>query len=88
MGRCWELPLGAHGQGAGVQAVQVGHDEQQVRRGLDGQEAAAGNVYSQGVFKALDGGADRCLQLDDVLPAIERLSKKEETLFLFNLVQK
>lgn len=25
-----ELPLGAHGERAGIQAVQVGHDQQQV----------------------------------------------------------
>lgn len=73
MGCCWELPLGAHGEGARLQAVQVGHDQQQVRCGLDRQEAAAGNVYSQGVVEAFDRRADRRLKLDDVQPSIQRL---------------
>lgn len=82
---CWELSLWAHGERAGVQAVQVGHDQQEVRRGLDGQEAAARHVDSHGVIEAFDGGADRRLQLDDVLPAVERLTRmerREETRWL------
>lgn len=71
--RCWELSLGAHGERAGLQAVQVRHDQQQVGRGLYRQEAAAGNVDAHGVVKAFDGSADCCLQLDDILPAIKRL---------------
>lgn len=69
-----ELPLGAHGEGAGLQAVQVGHDQQQVRRCLDGQEAAARYVDAQGVVEAFDGGADCRLQLDDVVPAVKCLT--------------
>lgn len=83
--RCWELPLGAHGERAGVQAVQVGHDQQQVRRGLYRQEAAARHVDAHGVVKAFDGSANRCLQLDDVLPTIKRLMGtkiREETCWL------
>lgn len=73
VGRGRELSLVAHGERARLQAVQVGHDQQQVGGGLDGQEAAAGYVDAQGVVEALDGGADCCLQLDDVLPTIQRL---------------
>lgn len=68
-----ELSLGAHGEGAGLQAVQVGHDQQQVRRGFDGKEAAAGDVYPHRVVEAFDRRADRRLQLDDVQPSVERL---------------
>lgn len=74
---CWELPLGAHGERASLQAVQVGHDQEEVRRSLDRQEAAAGNIYSQGIVEAFDGRADRSLQLDDVLPAVKRLITRE-----------
>ena len=80
--RCRELSLGAHGERAGVQAVQVGHDQQQVRRGLYWQEAAPRHVDAQSVVEAFDGGADRRLQLDDVLTAVKRLinqKKGEET---------
>lgn len=79
-----ELSVGAHGERALVQAVQVGHDQQQVRRGLDWQEAAARYVDAQGVIEAFDGGADRRLQLDDVQAAVERLMSKgrEETRWL------
>lgn len=73
-----ELPSGAHGERAGVQAVQVGHDQQQVRRCLHGQEAAAWHVDAEGVVEGLNGCADRRLQLDDVLPAIEGLATKRE----------
>lgn len=76
MGCCWELPLGAHVEGARLQAVQVGHDQQQVRRGLDRQEPAAGNVYPQGVVEAFDRRADRRLKLDDVQPSVERLKTR------------
>lgn len=71
--RCWELSLGAHGERAGLQAVQVGHDQQQVRRGFNRQEAAARYVYSQGVVETFDGCADRCLQLDDILSTVKCL---------------
>lgn len=71
--RRWELPLGAHGERAGLQAVEVGHDQQQVGRGLDRQEAAARHVDAQRVVKAFDGGADGRLQLDYVLPTVKRL---------------
>lgn len=71
--RCWELSLGAHGERAGLQAVKVGHDQQQVRCGLNGQEAAARHIDAQGVVKAFDGGTHRRLQLDDILPTVERL---------------
>lgn len=73
MGRGGELPPGAHGERARVQAVQVGHDQQQVGGGLDGQEAAAGDVDAQGVVEGLDGRAHRRLQLDDILASIQRL---------------
>lgn len=85
MRRRWELSLGAHGERAGLQAVQVGHDQQQVRCGLDGQEAAARYVDAQGVVEAFDGRADRRLQLDDVVPAVKRLittKRTEETCWL------
>lgn len=77
-----ELSLGAHGERAGVQAVQVGHDQQQVRRGLHRQEAAARDVYSQRVVEAFDGRADRRLQLDDVLTAVESLRQQRENLLV------
>lgn len=77
--RCRELSLGAHGERAGVQAVQVGHDQQQVRRGLYWQEAAPRHVDAQSVVEAFDGGADRRLQLDDVLTAVERLTAETRT---------
>ena len=73
MGGGGELPPAAHGQRAGVQAVQVGHDQQQVGRGLDGQEAAPRHVDAHGVVKALDGRPYGGLQLDHVLPALQRL---------------
>lgn len=73
-----ELPLGAHGERAGLQAVQVGHDQQQVRRGLDGQEAPARHVDAQRVVEALDGGAHGRLQLDDVLTAVQRLRAERD----------
>lgn len=73
MWRRWELSLGAHGERAGLQAVKVGHDQQQVWRGFDRQEAAARYIDAQGVVKAFDGGTDRRLQLDDILPTVERL---------------
>lgn len=76
MRRCRELSLRAHVERASIQAVQVGHDQKQVRRSLDRQEAAAGNVYSQGVVEAFDGRTHRSLQLDDVLPAVERLMNR------------
>lgn len=76
MRRCRELSLRAHVERAGIQAVQVGHDQKQVRRSLDWQEAAAGNVYSQGVVEAFDGRTHRSLQLNDVLPAVERLMNR------------
>lgn len=76
--RCWELSLGAHGERAGLQAVKVGHDQQQVRRGFDRQEAAAGYIDAQGVVKAFDGGTDRRLQLDDILPTVERLIRAKK----------
>lgn len=66
MRRCGKLPLLAHGERAGVQAVQVGHHQQEVGRGLHRQEAATGDVHSHGVLKALNGGAHCGLQLDDV----------------------
>lgn len=77
--RCRELSLGAHGERAGVKAVQVGHDQQQVRRGLYWQEAAPRHVDAQSVVEAFDGGADRRLQLDDVLTAVERLTAETRT---------
>ena len=70
-----ELPLLAHGERAGVQAVQVGHHQQQVGRRLHRQEAAAGNVHAHGVVEALDGGAHGRLQLDDVQTAVQRLRR-------------
>lgn len=73
---CRELSLRAHVERAGIQAVQVGHDQEQVRRSLDRQEAAAGNVYSQGIVEAFDGRTHRSLQLDDVLPTVERLMNR------------
>lgn len=82
MRRCRELSLGAHGERAGLQAVKVGHDQQQVWRGLDGQEATARYIDAQGVVEGLDGGTDGRLQLDDVLPTIKCLittKRREET---------
>lgn len=73
MWSCWELPLGAHGQTPGFKAVQVGHDQQQVGRGLDGKEAAARYIYSQSVVKAFYSCTNCCLELDDVLATIKRL---------------
>lgn len=68
-----ELPLLAHGERAGVQAIQVGHDQQQVRGGLDRQEAAARDVDAQGVFEALYGCSHGRFQLDDVQPSVQSL---------------
>lgn len=70
-----ELSLLAHGERAVVQAVQVGHHQQQVGRRLHRQEAAAGDVHAQGVVEALDGGAHGRLQLDDVQAAFQRLER-------------
>ena len=75
MRRGGELPLLAHGERAGVQAVQVGHHQQQVGRGLHRQEAAARHIHTHGVVEALDGGAHRRLQLDDVQAAVQRLGQ-------------
>jgi len=71
--RAGELAAPAHGERAGVQAVQVGHDQQQVGGRLHRQEAAARHVHAHGVVEALDGGAHRRLQLDDVQAAVQRL---------------
>lgn len=71
-----EFPLLAHGERAGVQAVEVGHDQQQVRRGLDGKEAATGHVDAQGVVEGLDSSAHRCFQLDHVQTTVQRLGKR------------
>lgn len=84
--RCRELPFGAHGERAGVQAVQVGHDQQQVGRGLHGQEAAARHVDAQGVVEGFNGGADRRFQLDDVLPAVESLATKRGEVLVENML--
>ena len=70
MGRAGELSLLAHGERAGVEAVEVGHDQEQVGGGLDGQETAAGHVDAQGVVEALDGGANGSLQLDHIQAAV------------------
>lgn len=86
MRRCRELPLGAHGERAGVQAVQVGHDQQQVRRGLHGQEAAARHVDAEGVVEGFNGCADRRFQLDDVLPAVESLTTKRGQVLVENML--
>lgn len=75
MRRGGELPLLAHGERPGVQAVQVGHHQQQVGRRLYGQEAAARDVHAHGVLEALDGSANGRLQLDDVQTAIQRLQR-------------
>ena len=77
MGRGGELPPLAHGEGAGLQAVQVGHDQQQVGGGLHRQEAAAGHVDAQGVVEALYRRAHRRLQLDDVQPPVYGLRSRE-----------
>lgn len=78
--RCGELPLLAHGERSGLQTVQVGHHQQQVRRRLHGQEAAARDVYAHGVLKALDGSADGRLQLDDVQTTVQRLQRVRSSL--------
>ena len=41
-----EGALGVHHQRAVLQAVHVAHDDQQVRRRLDGQEASTWNVHA------------------------------------------
>lgn len=84
--RCRELPFGAHGERAGVQAVQVGHDQQQVRRGLHGQEAAARHVDAEGVVEGFNGRADRRFQLDDVLPAVKSLTTKRGEVLVGNML--
>ncbi len=75
---CGKLSLGAHGQRACVHAVQVGHDQQEVRGGFDGQEAAAGHVDAERVVEALHGRAHRRLQLDDVQTAVEGLETQQK----------
>lgn len=84
--RCGELPFGAHGERAGVQAVQVGHDQQQVGRGLDGQEAAARHVDAEGVVEGFNGCAHRRFQLDDVLPAVKGLTTKRGEVLVENML--
>lgn len=73
-----KLSLLAHDERAGVQRVQVGHHQQQVGRRLHRQEAAARHVHAHGVLEALDGGAHRRLQLDDVQAAVQRLRRQSE----------
>lgn len=78
MGRCRKLSLGAHGERTRLQAVQVGHDQQQVRCGFHRQEAAARDIYSQSVVEAFDRCTDRRLKLDDIQPSIKCLKVKDE----------
>ena len=49
-----------------LQTVQVAHDDQQVRRRLDRQEASAGNIHTDRSLEVLDRGTDSSLQLNDV----------------------
>lgn len=71
-----KLSLLAHGERAGVQAVQVGHHQQQVGRRLHRQETAAGDIHPHGIVEALDGGAHGRLQLDDVQTAVQCLQRR------------
>lgn len=48
-----------------LQGVEVGLDEEEVGAGLDGEEAAAGDVDAVRVLEVTDGGADGGLELDD-----------------------
>lgn len=51
---------------AAVHRVQVRLDQQQIGRGLDGQEAASGHIDTVRIAKVSDCGADGSLQLDDI----------------------
>lgn len=61
-----KLPAWAHGERPGVQAVEVGHNQKEVRGGLHWQETTAWNIHAHRSLKALDGCAHRCLQLQDI----------------------
>lgn len=78
MWSCGELSPLAHGERAGIQAVQVGHHQQQIRGRLHRQEAAARHVHAHGVAKALDSSAHRGLQLNDIQATFQRLQRHSE----------
>lgn len=48
-----------------LEGVEIRLDEHEIGAGLDGQEAATGNVDTVGVLEVANGGTDRGLELDD-----------------------
>lgn len=73
---CGEFALLAHGQRAGVKAVQIGHHKQEIRGGLHRQETTTRDVYPQRVLKTLDSSTNCSLQLDNVQASIQSLEEK------------
>ena len=53
-------------QDALVKVVDVGLHVEQVRGGLHWEEPSSGNIDSEGVLEALDGGTDGSLELNNV----------------------
>ena len=68
-----EHSLWGHGQGSVPQGVKVAHDEQEIGGLLHGQEPGPGHVDAEAVVKALHGGTNCCLQLQNIYASIERL---------------
>ena len=60
-----EHPLLAKDQFTVLKRVDVALDEEQIRAGLDRQEATARNVHSVAVLEVLDGCTGSSLQLRD-----------------------
>ena len=65
--------VGVHDQLAVLQTVEIRLDQQEIRAGLDGQEATTGNVDTVAVLEMTDGGTHGGLELVDGLVGITLL---------------
>ena len=65
-GRGFELALRGHDQRARLQLVQVRHDQHQVGRLLDGEEARARHIDANCVLKVFNCRSRSSLELNDV----------------------
>ena len=73
-----EHPQRGHLERAVLQAVEVGHDEQEVAGLLDGEEPRPRHVHPGHLLEALHGGAHGGLQLEDVDAAAELLGVDDD----------
>lgn len=69
--------VGVHDKLTVLQAVQVRLDQHQVGAGLDGQEAATGNVDTVSVLEVADGSTNGGLQLVDGLVGLTLLVSRD-----------